>query len=225
MSDLHCNSKKKLNVIKNIFTKLNNETFDAVLILGDLGENSKTLPELFDILGKLPNRRGIFLVRGNHDFIFGRQKVIEDLAKRHSINILSNTAIKIPELGVELAGLEYPPDHTKIPSKTGSTIRLGLTHTPDNIIPFSKLGVDVVVAGHTHGGWFKLPLLGPLLVPSRLGRFLNSGWFKLGNTLMYITTGLPYFTNPNGKRGEILKLTVKTNEEKKSIVRVEVPTQ
>jgi predicted MPP superfamily phosphohydrolase len=224
MSDLHCNSQEKLNLIKNIFAKLSNETFDAILTLGDLGEKSRILPELFDALANLPNRHGIFLVRGNHDYEKGRQILIEDLAKRHSIKILSNTSESIPELGIRLVGLEYPPDITQLTAKSEVTIRLGLTHTPDNIIYLSKLRVDIVVAGHTHGGWFRLPVLGPLLVPSRLGRFLNNGWFRRGNTLMYITTGLPYFTNPKGKTGEILKLTIKSNKEKKCTARVEIPT-
>jgi predicted MPP superfamily phosphohydrolase len=221
ISDLHCNSQEKLNLIKNIFDKLSNETFDIVLILGDLSEKSKLLPELFDVLATLPNCHGIFLVRGNHDFYKDRQVLIEDLAKRRSIKILSNTISQIPGLGIELVGLEYPPDCTQLPAKSECSMTLGLTHTPDNIIAYSKMGVDIVVAGHTHGGWFRVPLLGRLLIPSRLGRFLNEGWFRRGNTLMYITTGLPYFEDPKGKRGEILKLTIKSNKEKEGLAKVE----
>jgi len=224
VSDLHCNSQKKLNLIKSAFAKLSNEIFDAVLVLGDLSENSRMLPELIDTLANLPNRHGIFLVRGNHDFLRSRQILIEDLAKRHSIKILSNTVSKIPKLGIELVGLEYPPDHTQIPPKSECIIHLGLTHTPDNIILFSKLGVDIVVAGHTHGGWFRLPGFGPLLVPAGLGRFLNKGWFRLGQTLMYITSGLPYFTVRLGKTGEILRLTIKPGREKQNAAKIENPT-
>ena len=221
VSDLHCNSQNKLNLIKNIIVKLSGEIFEAAFVLGDLTENKKMLPELFDVLVKLPNRRRIFLVRGNHDFLNGREIIIEDLAKRHAINILSNRVSEIPGLGIELAGLEYPPEYNKIPPKSDRTVRLALTHTPDNIIPFSRLGADIVLAGHTHSGWFRLPLLGPMLVPSRLGRFLNKGWFRFGNTLMYITSGLPYFTTQHGKKGEVLRLTVKPDKEKQHIARVE----
>jgi predicted MPP superfamily phosphohydrolase len=221
VSDLHCNSQEKLNLIKNIFAKLSGEIFDAALVLGDLSENSRMLPELIDTLANLPNRYGIFIVRGNHDFLGNRQILIEDLAKQRPIKILSNTARNIPDLGIELIGLEYPPDHTQIPPKSKGTIRLGLTHTPDNIVPFSRLGVDIAFAGHTHGGWIRLPVLGPLLVPSRLGRFLNKGWFRLGPTLMYITSGLPYFSLQHGKPGEILRLTLKPNKDKEGTISVE----
>ena len=225
VSDLHCNSLEKLNLIKSAFEKLNNEIFDAVLVLGDLSENSRMLPEIIGTLANLPNHHGIFLVRGNHDFENGREIIIEDLAKQHSIKILSNTSCQIAELGVELVGLEYPPDHTQIPPKSEHNVRFGLTHTPDNIILYSRLGVDIVVAGHTHAGWFRLPVLGPLLIPSGLGRFLTRGWFRRGNTLMYITSGLPYFTIQQNKPGEILRLTIKPNEAKEGVVRVESQTQ
>jgi predicted MPP superfamily phosphohydrolase len=225
ISDLHCNSQEKLNLIKNIFAKLSDEKFDAILVLGDLSEKSRMQPELISAVAKLPNRHGIFLVRGNHDFENGRQIQIEDLAKDHSIKILSNTSCQISELGIRLAGLEYPPDITQLPAKSKCSMTLGLTHTPDNIILFSKLGIDIVVAGHTHGGWFRLPFLGPLLVPSGLGRFLNKGWFRLGSTLMYITSGLPYFEDQPGKPGEILRLTIRPSKEKEGMARVEEPSQ
>jgi predicted MPP superfamily phosphohydrolase len=225
VSDLHCNDNVKLEFIESAFAKLSNEKFDATLVLGDLSDRNRVLPELISAVAKLPNRYGIFYVRGNHDFEKGRQILIEDLAKRHSIKILSNTVHHIPELGIELVGLEYPPDHAKLPPKPEHTIRLGLTHTPDNIILFSRLGVDIVVAGHSHGGWFRLPLLGPLLVPSGLGRFLNKGWFRRGRTLMYVTSGLPYFSDCHGREGEILRLTIKPDQAKQGMAKVEVPAQ
>jgi predicted MPP superfamily phosphohydrolase len=221
VSDLHCNSQKKLDFIKKIFAKLSNETFDAALLLGDLGENSRVLPGLIDTLANLPNRHGIFMVRGNHDFMGTRPSLIEDLAKHHSIKILSNTACNVPGLGIELIGLEYPPDGAQLPFKSEHTLRFGLTHTPDNIILFSRLGVDIGIAGHTHGGWVRLPVLGPLLVPSGLGRFLNRGWYRLGPTLMYITPGLPYVAEHKGKPGEILRLTLKPNQDKEGTIRIE----
>jgi hypothetical protein len=42
---------------------------------------------------------------------------------------------------------------------------------------------------------------------------------------MYITSGLPYFSDHKGKPGEILKLTIKSNEAKEGIAKVEDPTQ
>jgi len=212
VSDLHCNTHEKLDLIKGAFAELSNDMFDAVLVLGDLSENGRILPQLISAIADLPSRHGTFLVRGNHDFEEGRDVLIEDLAGRHSIKILSNTSSHIPELGVRLVGFEYPPAHAQLPPKSECPMTLGLTHTPDNIILFSRLGVDIVVAGHTHGGWFALPVLGPLLIPSRLGRFLNEGWFKRGRTIMYVTTGLPYFADYHGRPGEILKLTVRPTE-------------
>lgn len=43
-----------------------------------------------------------------------------------------------------------------------------LTHTPD-IFPKLQHPVNLVLAGHTHGGQVRLPLLGPIFTASRYG--------------------------------------------------------
>jgi len=221
VSDLHCNTHEKLDLITGAFTKLSHDMFEAVLILGDLSENGRILPELMSAVADLPSRHGIFLVRGNHDFEGGRDVLIEDLARRHSIQMLSNAWRHIAELGIGLLGLECPYNQAHVPSDSGCDVTFGLSHTPDNIMHFSRLSVHVVVAGHTHGGWFHLPVIGSLLVPCKLGRFLDKGWFRRGRTLMYVTSGLPYFADYRGQPGEILRLTVRPAEAKEGTAQVE----
>ena len=47
-----------------------------------------------------------------------------------------------------------------------------------------------MLAGHTHGGQIRLPLLGPVYSPSRFGCRFASGAFWLEPTLMYVSRGL-----------------------------------
>ncbi len=54
----------------------------------------------------------------------------------------------------------------------------------------------LVLCGHTHGGQERLPLLGPLYVPSRLGRRYVAGLYRLGGTLMYVNRGLGWSFAP-----------------------------
>jgi predicted MPP superfamily phosphohydrolase len=47
-----------------------------------------------------------------------------------------------------------------------------------------------VFAGHTHGGQFRIPFLGPLLMPSRYGRRFDQGHFVVEGTHLYVSAGV-----------------------------------
>ena len=55
-----------------------------------------------------------------------------------------------------------------------------LSHSPDLFPQASAHGVDLVLAGHNHGGQVRLPLVGPIFMPSRYGRRYDRGFFRLG---------------------------------------------
>ena len=68
--------------------------------------------------------------------------------------------------------------------------RLCLSHTPDNIAWARRLGIDLVLAGHVHGGQIRLPLLGSVFVPSRYSRQYDCGTFYRPPTVMHVSRGL-----------------------------------
>ncbi|MBI4455566.1 MAG: metallophosphoesterase family protein [Acidobacteria bacterium] len=65
-----------------------------------------------------------------------------------------------------------------------------LAHSPDVILwgPASK--ADLILAGHTHGGQVRLPVVGAVTTRTRLGRHYASGLFKFGNIQLFITRGV-----------------------------------
>jgi predicted MPP superfamily phosphohydrolase len=212
LSDLHCNTIQKFDILSKSIRALKTREYDASLILGDLTEKKSLLPSLIQLLSEIKTRYGIYCVRGNHDFEGGRSDYIKDLAEKQSITILSNRSLYISELGITLLGLEYPWHKTPLLAQIKG-FAVGLSHTPDNIKLFNELGVAISVAGHTHGGKCRIPFLGAILVPSRYGRFLCQGWFQFQNTLQYITPGIGYFPGQTGTKGEILQLRI---EQKKA---------
>jgi predicted MPP superfamily phosphohydrolase len=65
-----------------------------------------------------------------------------------------------------------------------------MSHTPDLVYPLSRRGVELVLAGHNHGGQARLPGIGPVLMPSRYGRRLDQGFFRVGPTLLHVSRGV-----------------------------------
>ncbi len=50
--------------------------------------------------------------------------------------------------------------------------------------------MDVLVAGHTHGGQIRLPWLGPLFAPCRRFRERTAGLIRSDGTTTYVTRGV-----------------------------------
>jgi predicted MPP superfamily phosphohydrolase len=67
-----------------------------------------------------------------------------------------------------------------------------LFHSPDLILEASELGVDLFLAGHTHGGQIRLPILGAVVTHSIYGNRYVSGLFHEGDTTMYVSRGLGF---------------------------------
>ncbi len=169
---------------------------DWLLFGGDLCRHLTDLAEAVAALGTLTARRGAFAVPGNRerahcwlpdDFWPGR-------FAQAGFRYLQNAALDLgPFL---LAGLDDPrygqPDPTVLdPCRTAGKPVLTLWHSPDGPAAASGqyLG-DLVLAGHTHGGQLRFPLLGPLYTSSLYGRQFDRDWFeRTDGTRLYVTTG------------------------------------
>jgi predicted MPP superfamily phosphohydrolase len=68
---------------------------------------------------------------------------------------------------------------------------LALIHEPDLAFEARELGGDLILAGHTHGGQVRLPLLGALYTHRMDPRIaIAAGFQRIEEALLHITTGL-----------------------------------
>jgi predicted MPP superfamily phosphohydrolase len=65
-----------------------------------------------------------------------------------------------------------------------------LVHSPDVIEVAARAGADLVLAGHTHGGQIRLPLVGALHTGTELGRAYSAGLFEFPPARLYVGRGL-----------------------------------
>ena len=97
---------------------------------------------------------------------------------------------------------------------TDSDFRLLLSHSPDSLPWAKNNGVDLMLAGHVHGGQIVLPIIGPVYSPSRFGVKYATGVFWEPPTLLHVSRGVgakqPIRYNC---RPEMTLLTLRTDSE------------
>jgi predicted MPP superfamily phosphohydrolase len=69
-------------------------------------------------------------------------------------------------------------------------VTLLLYHTPDVMPIAAQTGVDLYLAGHTHGGQLRLPVYGALVTASIYGKRYEMGQYRDGDTLLYVNRGV-----------------------------------
>jgi uncharacterized protein len=108
--------------------------------------------------------------------------------------VLENTweQVEVRGLPLVIIGNEQPwfapaPDLAACPQ---GPFRLCLSHTPDNLPWGRQHGVDLMLAGHNHGGQIRFPVIGSVLIPSRYSRKYDCGTFHEPPTVLHVSRGL-----------------------------------
>jgi predicted MPP superfamily phosphohydrolase len=204
LTDLHCNSRQGVNRLRRCVDVAASRSPDLALVLGDFGEKADLLPSAVATVASLHARLGTFCVRGNHDFEHGRARLLAGLLADTPIQLLDDRVWT--GNGLCLIGTEAPWGSGAIPDIPRDGFRIALSHTPDNFFALQRGGADLVVAGHTHGGWLRIPHLGPVLVASRYGALLALGAFRLRQAVLYVAPAFRHYPCAPWRGGEVTEL-------------------
>jgi uncharacterized protein len=102
--------------------------------------------------------------------------------------------VELDGLGVELLGLDDAhiarQDLRLAPREAPSRFGIAVMHSPDSAPEIVACGYRFLVAGHTHGGQVRLPLVGALVTNSHLPRRLVSGLIRMGGSFLHVSPGL-----------------------------------
>lgn len=165
---------------------------DLVVITGDLVEHDDVIAWIEPILSPLEARLGKFAILGNHDQTHQPEAILDELA-RAGFETLEGRWTTIVSDGAVLAigGTSAPwgPAFEQ-PDIPTADFRLLLSHSPDLFHRAQEWDIDLMLAGHNHGGQIRLPLIGPVFMPSRYSRRFDRGFFRQGRTLMYVSEGI-----------------------------------
>lgn len=204
ISDFHYAEFTEAFFLERMVREVNRLQPDLVVLTGDFvtygpmpySYARRVAPACAAILGRIecPLR---YAVLGNHDYTIGPKWVTEPL-KEHGIPTLVNTTVALERGGKRLwlAGLGSACHGAADPGRAIPKAAIAdkeavivLAHEPDILPRVARYNADLMLAGHTHGGQVRLPLVPPLLLP-RFGRVYVEGWFRYGPTQLYVNRGV-----------------------------------
>ncbi|MBX3420794.1 MAG: metallophosphoesterase [Pirellulaceae bacterium] len=205
LSDLHFTGQYRAEHYQFVIERTMELEADLLVISGDIIDFQHCLPLVEGVLGQLAAPLGVHFVLGNHDRrLKDLRRLIETLSGLgfHDLGV-ADRVIDQPDRKILLTGDEAPwlkrrggnhPSATAAVPEIDSTqfhgLRIGVAHTPDRIHWARRKQLDLLLAGHTHGGQARLPLIGPLVAPSLHGSQFASGVFHLPPTLMHVSRGV-----------------------------------
>ncbi|GIX00305.1 MAG: phosphoesterase [Pirellulaceae bacterium] len=205
LSDLHFTGQLRPEHYRFLLHQMQRHEPDLVILSGDVVDVDACLPWVEELLGQLAAPWGCGFVLGNHELrlssiapLVGCLRALGwmDLGAR-DYRLQAPTA----KLTIELLGTERPwferhhnasqeTEVTRQVAPAASTLRIAVSHSPDQIGWARRCHADLMLAGHTHGGQIRIPGLGPIVAPSWFGSKFASGVFYLPPTLMHVSRGV-----------------------------------
>jgi predicted MPP superfamily phosphohydrolase len=211
LGDLHHAPGADLTWLRNVVDATHAAAPNAIVLLGDYGESFRRMPaesrawyeaamrELTPELSRLQAPDGVFAILGNHDHYAGAGAVVGWM-ETMGITMLVNRChqIETAKGALRIAGVDDLRQGRVDPlagcglDAASDTPTIVLSHNPDALLELDeRLRVDVVLAGHTHGGQIVLPLFGALVTMSHTcGRSTPAGWVPNQRAPLYVTRGL-----------------------------------
>jgi predicted MPP superfamily phosphohydrolase len=199
MSDLHvAGPDMPPERLARIVEQANRLRPDIVFIAGDFISDRRVSTRIYSFAeavappAGLRSRLGTFAVLGNHDHWRDAAEARAAL-RRIGVRVLDNDAVPIGPLAI--GGLDDAfTRHQDLGAMLNAMralagARIVLSHSPD---PFPALPRDVtfMLAGHTHCGQIRLPLIGAVSTMSAYGDRYACGLIRENGRILIVSAGL-----------------------------------
>lgn len=196
LSDLHCkrfgaNNEKLMETIRPLAP-------DLIVITGDIIHKwDEKAASYVDVVAQLQKIAPVYAIPGNHETGIDEWPMLRDLMRKAGIRVIENDVALFSKAGqrISVLGLNEAaePDTERLFAKLKAMggFRLVLSHYPTTFEGYCKHDFELQLSGHTHGGQWRLPLIGGLYSPDQ-GIFphYDAGIFEENGRVMVVSRGL-----------------------------------
>jgi predicted MPP superfamily phosphohydrolase len=219
ITDIHAGLTVKRDFIETVVAQVKDLNADLVAFTGDLADGSVPhLREHVAPLAELSAPFGKYFITGNHEYYSGVEPWVEE-ATRLGFTVLLNEhrvvqkgSGRILLAGVtDFSGGQFMPSHASSPEAAianapTNVVKILLAHQPKSIREAARVGFDLQISGHTHGGQFF-----PWNLAAALDQPFVAGLHKFQKMWIYVSKGTGYWGPPLrlGARSEITVITLR----------------
>jgi len=189
LSDIHSGPFMPGEEIAEYVEATNRLQPDLVALTGDFVTISREeVYPCVDTLAGLKAKYGVYACLGNHDVFAGAEEELTRLFRQRGIHVLRNeaTSVGIGNSRLNILGIEDIlwgdfdlAKAVKASQKEPGEVQLLLSHRPEVFPSAAKMGIDLVLSGHYHGGQIKLTPYPESLSIARLITPYADGMFHL----------------------------------------------
>jgi predicted MPP superfamily phosphohydrolase len=206
LSDIHIGPFMPAEEIRKYVAIANAQKADMVVLTGDFVTfDPSTQHAVVDALRGLSAPFGVYGCLGNHDAWTGVEDSITELFRHTGVRMLRGASVPVTAHGeaFNLIGVDFQSPRRFGPSAPvehllrnieglidRDRVNILLSHNPDTFDRAAELGIDLSMAGHTHGGQVALEFISPEIAPSRLVTPYVAGWFGKPGGQLYVNRGI-----------------------------------
>jgi uncharacterized protein len=200
LSDIHLSAFLTEAEFARVIDQSNSLNPHLAAVTGDLiSGHSDPLDACIRQIARLKAPAGVFGCMGNHEHYARAESYVAKTAARQGVRFLRSeaTALPVGNATLNLAGLDFQPQRARANYLKGAerllvpgATNVLLQHNPDVFPVAARMGFDLLLAGHTHGGQVTVEIFERDL---NLARFLTPyvhGLYREGNRAAYVTRGV-----------------------------------
>ena len=194
ISDIHYGSTVDIEYLNKIVTMINKQNPDIVFLTGDLLDKrvkltNKEIDNIKDVLSKINSTLGNYAVIGNHDIKNKKEfnKIIDT-----SFYLLNNEEKLLyykENTPISIVGLNNYKSNYDILKNEIEYFRIVLTHEPDVFNKIKKYQYNILLAGHSHNGQIRIPLIGPIYTPKGAKSYYDE-YYNISDKEIFVSNGI-----------------------------------
>jgi hypothetical protein len=225
LSDIHIGSYLPRQQVRRAVEMANELGAELAVVTGDfITGRGDPLEDCVEELAALRAPLGVWACNGNHEIYARCEARAADLFEQGGMRVLrqENAGIAHHGAALNLIGVDYQRtravDGPPMPMLAGvrglvrrDAVNILLSHNPNAFPKAAELGIQLTLAGHTHGGQVQVEILDHRLSPARFMTDFVAGHYRRGDASLYVNRGIGTVGTPVrfGAPPEITLLTLR----------------